>query len=395
MINVLIIKPTKMCNADCIYCAAPPEVNGGEKWTIDDFKTIFDNLENSLSPTADFIWHGGEPMLMGPDFYVQAYEYATSKMPNINFSMQSNILGYDHKRWYDVLTNIMKRKLSTSFDPDEQFRTYKGDSSLYSRIFYDRLDKVLEDGFRPTVIGTYSEETIHMADIMYDKALAGGDDKWFNIRFNYRYPAGRDSGKGEAISPKTYGEALIRLYDRWIKDVPPFTITPLDQMMKKILMLEDSRCPWTNRCGGAFFGIEPNGNVYNCGEFADLDDDQYKFGNIFHQTGLDLLKSRAARNIRRRRVVLPEDCKTCRHFAQCEGGCMRDSVLYGKGLGGKFHYCYSWKMVFDRIKDSIKSGEADRALEMYKMTPDLVRQNIDLNTPNTFKIPQLRNKVIV
>ena len=68
MINVVIIKPTKMCNADCVYCAAPPEVNGGDKWSLSDFKTIFRNLQDSLSPTVDFIWHGGEPMLWGHNF---------------------------------------------------------------------------------------------------------------------------------------------------------------------------------------------------------------------------------------------------------------------------------------------------------------------------------------
>ena len=42
---------------------------------------------------------------------------------------------------------------------------------------------------------------------------------------------------------------------------------------------------------------------------------------------------------------------------------MRDAELYGRGLGGKFYYCESWKAVFDRIKESIKSGEAKNVIE--------------------------------
>jgi hypothetical protein len=55
---------------------------------------------------------------------------------------------------------------------------------------------------------------------------------------------------------------------------------------------------------------------------------------------------------------------------------MRDSVLYGKGLGGKFHYCASWMMVFDRIKRSVASGEADAAIEKYGQDPVSVRRRL-------------------
>lgn len=376
-VSTVIIKPTKMCNAECTYCAAPPEVNGGEKWSIDDFKRIFDNIHPYLTEKAVLIWHGGEPMLMGPDFYWKAWEYARSVKPEIVFSMQTNILGYDSRRWKDVFTDVMQTRISTSFDPDEQFRVYKGSTSLYTRIFYDRLEKMIEDNIIPKVIGTYSEETAHLSEMMYDKAASYGD-KAFNLRFNYRYPAGRDSGKGELITPDTYGKMITKLYNRWIQELPSFTITPLDEMLKKTIGLEAKRCPWTRECGGHFFGIEPNGDVYNCSEFADLDDPEYCFGNAFSMTGDELLKSRAATLIRRRRVNVPSDCLTCRHFEECEGGCMRDSVLYGRGLGGKFYYCWSWKMTFDRIKESIRTGEADGAIVKYGYDPENVRKQANI-----------------
>ena len=384
MISTIIIKPTKMCNAECTYCSAPPEVNGGPKWTVDDFKRVFDNIHTHLTEQAVFIWHGGEPMLMSPDFYYQTYEYARSIMPEIKFAMQTNILGYDTKRWKDVFENVMGSRLSTSFDPDEKYREYKGSTSLYTRIFYDRLDKMLDDGFHPLVIGTYTEETSFLAESMYDKALEKGD-KFFHVRYNYRYPAGRDFGKGEIISPETYGKMLLKLYNRWIKELPHFVITPLDQMLKKTVLIESNRCPWTNACGGRFFGIEPNGDTYNCSEFADVDDNQWCFGNAFTMNAEQLLKSRAAQAMRRRRVDLPSDCLTCRHFQQCEGGCMRDSVLYGRGLGGKFYYCQSWKMVFDRIKESIATGEADGAILKYGLDPEHVRKTVDFG--NYKKVP--------
>ena len=92
-IATVITKPTRGCNADCTYCSAPPD--GAPKWTLDDFRAAFDALLPRLADTADFIWHGGEPMLLGPDFYYEALDYARAQLPGVRFSMQSNILGYN------------------------------------------------------------------------------------------------------------------------------------------------------------------------------------------------------------------------------------------------------------------------------------------------------------
>jgi len=373
MISTVITKPTKVCNASCTYCAAPPD--GAPRWTLDDVRVFFDRLAPGLTDEAVIIWHGGEPMLMGPDFYYRAYEIATAVKPNIRFSMQSNLLGYTSKRWAKLFSEVFGGSISTSFDPDQKYREYRGSTKLYTRLFFDRLGAVLDDGFRPTVIGTYTEETSALAEHMYETSMAYGD-RAFPLRFNYRYPAGRAAGEGCSITPETYGAMLIRLYDRWIREVPGFTITPLDEMLLKVAGQEQGRCPWTRACGGRFLGVEPNLDAYNCSEFADMEDPAFAFGNLNRHGWRELLASRAAAQIRRRRVELPIDCLSCRHFDECEGGCARDSVLYDRGLYGKFFYCHSWMAVFDRIKQSILTGEADQALRMFRLDPDAVRSHV-------------------
>lgn len=373
-ISTVIIKPTKACNADCSYCSAPPEVNGDGKWDIDRFKRVFDRIQPGLAPWATVIWHGGEPMLMGPDFYVKAWEYAQSAMPGVKFAMQTNLLLYT-PRWKHVFHEIMGGQVSTSFDPDERHRQYKGRTDLYTRLFMNRLGMATDDGIHPLVIGTYSEETIDKAFDMYDFCMSWGE-RAPALRFNYRYPAGRDVESGATLTPETYGRTLLALYDRWIKDVPAFQITPLDQMLKKAVGRESGRCPWSKSCGGQFLEIEPNGDVYNCSEFADLGDEAFSYGNIDAHDLATLMRSPAAAAMRRRQYDLPADCLSCRHFDECEGGCARDSVLFGRGLGGKFFYCQSWKMVFDRIKQTIRNGEADGVMAKYDMDLDAARNRL-------------------
>ena len=379
MISTVIAKPTKLCNADCQYCSTPPDGRG--KWSLDDFKRYFDAVAPRLSGQAVWLWHGGEPMLMGPDFYWKAYEHARQACPQIRFSMQTNILAYSTSQWKEILESVFKRSVSTSYDPDELNRTMKGSAERFHRVFFAKLDQMLADGFRPSVIGTYTEESSPLALSLYERSLARGREA-FSLRFNYRYPVGRAYGEGEAISPQTYGSMLLRIYDRWIKDNPPFMITPLDEMLGKVIGTEGSRCPWTNSCGGRFLSIDPDGSVYNCAEFGSLgaslsemgQPDPYRYGNLNSHTVEQLLASPAASDMRRRRVDVPQSCRTCRHFEQCEGGCARDSALYGRGMGGKFYYCDSWMMVFDRIKESVLSGEADAVIrDKFKRDPETAR----------------------
>ncbi len=400
MIGVIIAKPTKLCNADCSYCSSPPD--GSPSWSDEQLHKLFTALKGNLEPGATLIWHGGEPLLMGPDFYRRAYAISQELTPELSFSVQSNLLLYKSSRWKSVFTDIFKSSCSTSYEPDEKQRTIQGDPVKYSKTFFKKIDEVMKDGFRPLVIGTFTEETAPLMHLMYDKSMARGDNA-YDIRLNYCSPVGREAGHGLLIQPETYGASLIELYDRWIKDVPYLSITPLNQMLGKVLGMEGDRCPWTRKCGGSFLGIMPNGDTYNCGEFSDLSE-EWKYGNIFEGTYAPhknvvnfyrkteqenliagMLASSAATQIKRRAALQPEDCKSCRHFVECQGGCVRDVVLYERGIGGKFMYCRSWKMVFDRIKQSILSKEADNLLRSRGVDPDEARlrvisthDNIDL-----------------
>lgn len=373
-ISTVIIKPTKGCNADCSYCCAPPD--GAPKWSFEDFTRVFDALEHRLHPTATLIWHGGEPMLLGVDFYRKALDYARARHPGIRFSMQSNMLSYN-PRWREAFRDIFDGSLSTSWDPDELCRTVKGSQELYSRLYHAKMAQILKDGWRPKVISTFSEETIHLAHEVYDRALAAANQgQVYDVRLNYRYPAGRASEAGPSIYPETYGRVLLEIYERWISDTPDFLVTPLDQMFKKVTGAELARCPWAKGCTGRIIGLEPNFDIYNCGEFADLGDPEFRFGNLI-EDGIDAcLSSPAARKLAMRQFKHPESCKTCIHFEECEGGCMRDSALFGRGLYGKFFYCESWQEVFSRIKESILTGEADAALAKFGLDPEKLRNRV-------------------
>ena len=155
-------------------------------------------------------------------------------------------------------------------------------------------------------------------------------------------------------------------------------------MFKKVIGIDiEGHCPWTRKCGGKFIEIEPDGDIYNCSEFADYSK-KYCFGNLKEKSLPELLNSKPAKQIKRRVTQLPVSCQNCEHFDDCEGGCARDSALYNNGLYGKFHYCKTWKMVFSRIKESILLGQADNIIEKYGQNPEKIKQLVKTNLNNHF-----------
>lgn len=356
MLNVVIAKPTKNCNAGCSYCGAALSAQG--RWSFEDFKLYFDKLEPYLAPDALWLWHGGEPLLMGPAFYEKTYDYMKTKHPGLQFAIQTNILDYSTSKWKDTLMKMTGGLVSTSFDPDMKGRLYKGSPVAYTELFLDKLLNMRADGFQLFIIGTYDDEMyekkLHLRMMEFCLAMGKGAP---SLRFNYRYPAGRALGQGVMLSPENFASLLIETYDLWREAQPDFRIFPQVQMMQ-LLQSNDTRvnqCPWTRQCTGKFFGLEADGSIFNCCTFSDTNDDDYRFGNLRTHTVPELLNSLAARRLKRRRVIIDKECLACEFHHLCHGGCARDTILYGKGLYEKTFYCESWKKVFKYIKDSMEA----------------------------------------
>ena len=94
-----IVKPTHNCNLACTYCYIDPNAEAGRMNT----KTLV-NMTNQLVNTSGkdrirVIWHGGEPMLMGRDFYEEAIAIQKKSKKNklIENSIQTNGTLIDEK----------------------------------------------------------------------------------------------------------------------------------------------------------------------------------------------------------------------------------------------------------------------------------------------------------
>lgn len=360
-LSVVLAKPTKACNADCSYCFAKPYDK--DRWSIDTFKRYFDTLEPYLKGPVQWIWHGGEPMLMGVDFYKEAEAYARTKNINIVFSMQSNLTLLKGDRWLSYIKNDINGRISTSYDIDEVSRTIGEDSEKYNQRFKSALDTLMDNKLSPFVIGVFDDVNINGIFDMY-KFSRDYQDRYgvgLDFRVNPKVEkTGVNFDSAFLLNPVVYGQKMVELLDEWLFDDSTFVVTPLDAFINFYFNVgENTTCPWTNKCAGSFISIEPNGDVYNCDDIVHYMGNEMKQGNLNTHTMEEVFASEALQKLTRRMSEIDPDCVTCDFYYACRGGCGALTSLNQKIGNARYPYCATNKIIFKRIREYDQQGYSE------------------------------------
>jgi len=360
--QTLLLKSTKKCNATCTHCSAIK--NKQRNLTLEDAKNIIDKVAKYVFGRCSLIFHGGEPMLMGVDFYKELIEYIENKYPNkFTYAMQSNFLLYN-KEWFELISKY-KIGMSTSYDFYSDIRNLGGNVKKYYDIWYKNIKQFQKDmseylntDFYPYVINIVNKQNHKKIKEIYEIAKK----EKFNIRHNYFYKVGRGDKNSEKyyIEPEDYGKFLVDMFNLWINDalagnidINFFKVYPSSYFVEKVISIDNGghMCPWLNTCGGTFLAIEPTGVFYNCSEMADING--FPYGNIFEIDDLkEIILTENFQKIYQRRRKLPKECLSCKYYKYCQGGCMRDSYINERNFGnlyGKTWACKAWYMIFEEV----------------------------------------------
>jgi uncharacterized protein len=74
-----VLKVSKLCNLRCRYCYELEELGNRKRMSLEDLQALYENIapwyaEQDPSTVLEFVWHGGEPLLVPPDFYWRTFE---------------------------------------------------------------------------------------------------------------------------------------------------------------------------------------------------------------------------------------------------------------------------------------------------------------------------------
>jgi len=349
---LLLIKPTGSdCNIDCKYCfykSRAPEVGRGKQRMSDEtLETMVRDYMALDLPEYGFMWQGGEPTLMGLDFYKKfidlqkKYNIHNNRISN---SIQTNGILLDEK-WCNFLrkNNFL---VGISIDGPKELHDYYRVDFAGSGTF-DRVMRAIQACRKHRVefntLTLVNKKTADCVDEIFDFFVAN------SIRYLQFIPCVEtDPATGRiadfALTPRQYGDFLCRLFDRWYEYGPRnVSIRDFESILSFCLNGRHTICTYSRTCSG-YIVIEHTGDAFPCDFFVTP---QLCLGNI-RETPIDEIASSAKKSeFDRAKQKLPNKCLLCRYLSVCRGGCQKNRIAFDGHPPRESYFCESYKQFFD------------------------------------------------
>lgn len=347
-----MLKPAgSTCNLDCHYCYYLDKAvqYGGKQAVMSDElleRYIRQYIEANEVDLVQFCWHGGEPLLLGIDFYRRALalqeKYADGK--RIENVLQTNGTLVDDA-WCDLFAAhhfLVGISLDGPEDIHDAFRLTKGGEPTFARVMqtierfqrhgveYNTLSVVnrLCEG-RGREIYRFFRDTVRSRYMQFLPAVEHVIDKSGFHRPLIVSPEHEGARLAEwSVSAAGYGQFLCDLFDEWVvQDVGHYFVQMFDATLAQWCGVSPGVCSMGETCGDALV-VEHNGDVYSCDHFVYP---EYKLGNISDTSLAAIYRSRQRVDFgMAKRNTLPAECLRCTYYVACRGGCPKHRFDTGR-----------------------------------------------------------------
>lgn len=353
----LLIKPTSAdCNLNCGYCfyhqrsTDPYESDQIHKMNDDVLISIISQYLEISGQYGAFSWQGGEPLLMGIEFFKkvvefqQMYGYSGQYVGN---SVQTNaiLVTPDFAKLFHDYSFL----LGVSLDGPEEYhdyyrKTYSGDGTFHKVM--EGVNMLREHKVEFNILSVVNDLTVKKPDEIYSFFLENG----FNfLQFIPAVEFDRETGQvtDYSVKPKDYGDFLCRLFDLWYNNGnPTVSIRMFDNIASIYAGVKSEACVYMKECGN-YAVIEYNGDVYPCDFFVEK---PLFLGNLMEIPLKDIVIGEKMQVFSRQKCGATIDaCKKCRWEYICHCGCP-----HFRYNGGIDYLCESCKNFFDYTENRFR-----------------------------------------
>jgi uncharacterized protein len=328
----MILKVTEKCNSNCAYCDVISNWTRAEHMSLEIleivFKRINEFLETQPGETINVTFHGGEPLLVGTEFYKAAHDfqlqYCGDTKARINYSMQSNLTLFSED-YVEIFRDLGINSLGTSYDPEPNIRGpgAPNNSELYNRMFMHGDMVAQRNGFSSGIIYVVTKKSLqNPLKVFYflTNLRPGG---FFDMHPVLLYDNRRED---LAITTAEYVAFLGAIFPVWWKHRQRYPhVEPFHSLLK---IIKDGElflsCASSGDCAYKHVNVDPYGETSQCGRSSDWG--LLPYGNI-RARSLDEIFSDPKRDVLfdRNTVLFQGECRGCRFWAMCHGDCPLDS----------------------------------------------------------------------
>ena len=378
----LLAKPTgPICNLDCQYCyfLSKEALYPGDRFRMGDGMLesyIRQLLGAHDTPQVTVAWQGGEPTMMGLDFFkrsVELVEKHRKPWQRVEYTIQTNGV-LINERWAGFFkANHFLVGLSVD-GPKELHDTYRIDGrggGSFDRVMagYEHLNAADVDvnvlctvhaanqdhplevyRFFRDEMGVRFIQFIPIVERATETLLPLANLGWSTSRKQKRplYVQAGSRVTDRSVSPEAYGRFLIGVFDEWVqRDVGRVFVQMFDVALANWHGEPPGLCVFSETCGLAPV-LEHNGDLYSCDHYVEP---AYLLGNIEEAPMARLVGSGRQRSFGlAKREALPRYCRGCEVRFACNGGCPRNRfITTPDGEAGLNYLCPSYKAFFAHI----------------------------------------------
>jgi uncharacterized protein len=382
----LLIKPTgAACNLACQYCFY---LDKASLYPGSHLRMKGDVLEAAIqqrlsSPTMGEIgihWQGGEPTLMGLEFYQQSVELVKRyKKPKqrVAYSIQTNgTLLNEHWGAFFKKFNFLvglsmdgTEKMHNTYREDkggngsfervkqawEILQEYKVDTNILCTVHAANASHALETYrfFRDTLGARFIQFIPIVERVKDDSGMGEEESSNHAIEGHESIDVFRAKVGPRSVNPEQFGRFLTEIFDEWVRhDVGRVFIQNFEAALASWRHLPARVCIFQQVCGSSLV-LEHNGDMYSCDHFVDH---EHRLGNILERPMTKIARSDQQRRFGLdKRLRLPADCKKCDVLFACRGECPRNRFISTPdGEMGLNYLCPSYKLFFRHIDQSMR-----------------------------------------
>jgi uncharacterized protein len=389
----VFVKPAgAACNLGCRYCYYLEKEDlypqGKPPRMPDDVleQYIAQHIAASPGPVITFSWHGGEPTVVGLDYFRKIVAMQRELQPagrRIANGLQTNGVLLDEE-WGGFLAAegfTVGLSLDGPQELHDLYRVTRGQEPTHERALrgYEllRRHRVPCD----VLCVVHAQNAEHPTRVYRFFKQIGARYLGF-LPLVERRPDAPGGVSERTVSGEALGRFLCTIFDEWRRwDVGRVRVQMFEEAARTAFGHEPGLCVFRSTCGDVPV-VEHNGDFFSCDHFVDP---EHRLGNIQETPLGELLESPAQRAFGQAKAeTLPRQCLACEVRAMCHGGCPKDRFLRTTdGEEGLSYLCAGYRQFFNHCRPFVAELarlEHGRAVER-PADPPPTRPRVGRNDP--------------
>ena len=372
-----------VCDIKCDYCFYLEKhalFGKGENFRMSDdvLKAyIRQYIEAQPTPIVEFVWHGGEPTLLGLDFFRKVVELQRPfrGQKEIRNALQTNgmRLTDDWCAFFKDHHFFIGLSLDGPKGIHDRYRRGRQGESTFDGVMRG-LRLLQKHGVEYNILACVGRETAYRPLDVYRFFKSEGVEF---IQFTPIIERVPDSGtqaqglwlatpatldKEEpnsqitpwTVEPEAYGDFLIAIYEDWVRhDVGKVFVMNFEWALSIWLGNPSPICIFSRQCGRSV-AMEHDGSVFACDHYVYP---EYRLGNILQDDLAHMVEASVASGFGpHKETTLPRWCRECEVLNACWGGCPKHRFTTSPyGEPGLHYLCAGYKKFFTHIRKYLRA----------------------------------------